>query len=190
VITFFRLAVSLGVGVATLLGATSLASAAPGPATAASATSAQVDAARQASTRRVDAAGDFEAAVNFASLTTRDVGNSKCEFQVQGTLTFRGTVAGTAQGTTTALIDAPCVEALSSAPGTFRDVFRFEGDFVGTVDGVPADGELSYAGVTRPGGSIDANIRLRAGTGTATLHTVTAQLAVGGTYRGVAVTIE
>jgi hypothetical protein len=67
-------------------------------------------------------------------------------------------------------------------------VFRCEGEFDGTVDGVSAVGDLSYAGVTRPGGSIDANIILRTNTARATLHTVTAQVIVGGSYRGLAVT--
>jgi hypothetical protein len=159
-----------------------------GTSAAAAVTMVQPDAARAPAAERVDAAGAFAADVDFSSLVTRDVGNSKCEFQVDGTLTFSGTLEGEASGTTTALIDAPCPEALSNPPGTFRDVFRFEGDFAGTVDGVPATGDLSYAGVTRPGGSIDANIRLRADQAMATLRTVEARIAVGGTYRGVAVT--
>ena len=163
-----------------LLCGTSLATAATHPA----------DAARVAPARHVDASGAFTAAVFFNTLVPRPVGNSKCEFVVQGRLTFSGTLEGVAQGTTTALIDAPCAEALNPANlGAFRDVFRFEGTFSGVVAGVVvADGDLSYAGVTRPGGSIDANIKLRADGAKATLHTVTAQLGVGGTYRGVAVT--
>jgi hypothetical protein len=98
-------------------------------------------------------------------------------------------LVGEAAGTTVALIDAPCAEALSGPPGADKDVFRFEGNFSGTVDGVPVtEGKLSYAGVTRPGGSIDANIALRADDVMATLRTVNAQLGVGGTYSGVAVT--
>ncbi len=154
---------------------------------AATATTHQADAVQVASARQVDAAGAFTALADFSSLVTRDVGNSKCEFLVQGTLTFTGTLEGVASGTTTALIDAPCSEALSNPPGTFRDVFRFEGDFAGTVDSVPATGDLSYAGVTRPGGSIDANIILRADQAKAELRTVDAQIGAGGTYRGVAV---
>lgn len=138
--------------------------------------------------QKSDAAGTFTALVDFPSLVTRDVGTSKCEFRVDGALTFDGTLEGVASGTTTALIDAPCPEALSNPPGTFRDVFRFEGTFTGTVDGVPATGELRYAGVTRPGGAIDANIHLRADQAKVELRTVDAQIGVGGSYRGVAVT--
>jgi hypothetical protein len=160
-----------------LLCGTSLATAATHPA----------DAARVAHARHVDASGAFMAEV--FTLVPRPVGNSKCEFVVQGRLTFSGTLEGVAEGTTTALIDAPCAEALNPANlGAFRDVFRFEGTFSGAVAGVPANGDLSYAGVTRPGGSINANIKLRADGANATRHTVTAQLGVGGTYRGVAVT--
>ena len=84
---------------------------------------------------------------------------------------------------------ATCAEALDpNNLGAFRDVFRFEGTFTGEVAGVDATGNLTYAGVTRPGGSIDANINLRADGAKATLHTVNAQLGVGGTYCGVAVT--
>jgi hypothetical protein len=146
------------------------------------------DAAQVGSARHVDAAGAFTALADFSSLTTWNVGKRTCEFRLQGTLTFTGTLEGVASGTTTALIDAPCAAALSNPPGTFRDVFRFGGDYAGTVDGVPATGDLGYAGVTRPGGSIDATIILRADRAKAVLRTVDAQIGVGGTYRGVAVT--
>jgi len=140
------------------------------------------------STQRLDAAGAYVAAVFFDTLRTRDVGSQKCEFVVQGQLTFTGTLQGVAEGTTTALIHAPCAEATDPRNlGAFRDVFRFEGTFAGTVEGVPTTGDLSYAGVTRPGGAIDATIKLRSDSAKAALHTVTAQLGVGGTYRGVVV---
>ena len=67
-------------------------------------------------------------------------------------------------------------------------MFRFEDTFTGEVAGVDATGNLSYAAVTRSGGSIDATIKLRAVAAQATLHTVNAQPGVGGTYCGVAVT--
>jgi len=147
------------------------------------------DAAQVASAQRVDAGGSFEALVFFDTLVPRPVGNSKCEFRVQGRLIFVGTLNGVAQGTTAALIDATCAEALDpNNLGAFRDVFRFEGTFSGEVAGVDATGNLTYSGVTRRGGSIDANIKLRADGAQATLPTVNAQLGVGGTYRGVAVT--
>ncbi len=131
------------------------------------------------------ASGTFGATVDFESLLAEDVRGNKCEFTVDGTLTFSGTVEGTATGTTTAVIFAPCAEALALPPGSFFDVFRFEGEFTGAVDGTPASGELSYAGVTRVGGGIDATVILDAGTARAVLR-ADAQVAVGGTYTGVA----
>ncbi len=163
----------------------------PGGASVATTGTDQAQQARAGSAQAADADGAFEASVFFDTLTTRDVGKSKCEFVVNGQLTFSGTLEGVAVGTTTALIDAPCAEATNPANlGAFRDVFRFEGTFSGAVDGVAATGDLTYAGVTRPGGSIDANIKLRADRARATLRTVTAQLGTGGTYRGVVVTNE
>ena len=97
----------------------------------------------------------------FGTQITRDVGKRKCEFVVQGQLTLDGTVEGVAEGSTTALIAAPCAEATNPANvGAFRDVFRFPGTFSGSVDGVPATGDLVYAGITRPGGSMSASGRI------------------------------
>jgi hypothetical protein len=175
--------VALAVGALSVSGLLSLGSTAQASVTTHDAASAWTVATGQA-----QASGAFTAVVDFPSLDTRQVGKAKCEFRVEGTLTFTGTLDGEAMGTTRALIDAPCSEALSRAPGTFRDVFRFEGDFVGTVAGVHVEGGLSYAGVTRPGGSIAANIRLRAEGVKAALRTDDAELGRGGTYRGVVVT--
>jgi hypothetical protein len=130
------------------------------------------------------ATGEFAADVDFTSLTATPRANGRhCELVVQGTLSFSGTLSGVAEGTTTALVLAPCNEALAVPPGTFRDGFRFSGVFAGTVDGTAATGELTYAGVTRPGGDIDATIRLRGGSN-AVLRAA-ATVAVGGTYTGV-----
>ena len=130
------------------------------------------------------AAGAFAADVDFTSLTATPRANGRhCELVVKGTLTFSGTLSGVAEGTTTAYVLAPCDAALAVPPGTFRDVFRFSGVFAGTVDGAAATGELTYAGVTRPGGDIGATIRLR-GSASAVLR-AKATVAVGGTYTGV-----
>jgi hypothetical protein len=137
------------------------------------------------STAAVPAAGDFVASVDFHSLQAREVRGDKCEFTVQGALTFSGTVEGTADGTTTAVIFAPCAQALAAPPGTYRDVFAFEGQFTGEVLGDPAAGVLRYAGVTRVGGAIDAGIVLTGDDVRAVLR-ADAQVAVGGSYRGVA----
>ena len=129
--------------------------------------------------------GDFVASVDFASLQVRDVRGDKCEFTVNGTLSFSGPVDGDAVGTTTAVIFAPCESALTSPPGTFFDVFRFEGAFTGEVLGEPTTGTLSYAGLTRVGGGIDATVILDGDDARAVLR-ADAQVAVGGTYSGVA----
>lgn len=131
------------------------------------------------------AAGDFTAGVDFPTLRVREVRGNKCEFTVRGTLTFTGTLTGTAVGTTTAVIFAPCAEATTTPPGTFFDVFRFEGAFIGTVVGSPVTGDLAYAGVTRVGGAITATIILRGDRAKAVLR-ADARVAVGGSYAGVA----
>lgn len=128
------------------------------------------------------AEGYFVASVDFTSLQARDVRGNKCEFTVNGTLTFSGTLEGTANGVTTALIFAPCADALASPPGSYFDVFEFEGHFTGEVLDDPASGPLRYAGVTRVGGEIDALIIL-SGDARALLR-ADAQVAVGGTYHG------
>jgi hypothetical protein len=129
--------------------------------------------------------GDFLASVDFSSLQVRDVRGDKCEFTVNGALSFSGAVDGDAVGTTTAVIFAPCDSALANPPGTFFDVFRFEGAFTGEVLGEPTTGTLSYAGVTRVGGAIDATVILDGNDVRAVLR-AEAQVAVGGTYSGVA----
>lgn len=133
----------------------------------------------------VPAEGAFVASVDFATLQTQDVRGNKCEFTVDGVLSFSGTIEGEATGVTTAVIFATCQEVLASPPGTYFDVFRFEGDFAGEVLGEPVTGELSYAGVTRVGGQVDATVILDGDEARAVART-DGQVAVGGTYRGVA----
>lgn len=131
------------------------------------------------------AEGEFVASVDFSSLQPRDVRGNKCEFTVNGTLSFSESVDGDAVGTTTAVIFAPCSEALASPAGTYMDVFRFEGAFTGEVLGEPADGALNYAGLTRVGGAIDATVILDGDDARAVLR-ADARVAVGGTYTGIA----
>lgn len=138
----------------------------------------------------VPAEGAFTADVTFPPVAVNDVRGNKCELVVNGALTFgsEGTLVGEAVGVTTAVIFAPCKEATDFAnnpPGTFFDVFRFVGDFDGTVAGEPTTGPLTYAGITRVGGHIDALIRLRGDAATAVLR-ADATVAVGGVYDGVA----
>jgi hypothetical protein len=104
---------------------------------------------------------------------------------VNGTLTFAGTLQGTAGGSTTALENAPCTDVAANAPGTFADVFRFIGTFSGTIGGRTTEAAIVYAGRTAPGGEIDA-VMLVTGRDTGVLK-VRATVGVGGTYSGVVV---
>jgi len=133
---------------------------------------------------RVDASGSFTAQIDPASITLAPTSGGNCVLSVDGVLTFSGTLIGTATGSTTALIFASCAQVATTPPGTFADVFRFVGDYVGTVAGQPASGSLTYAGATRAGGNITAGIGLR-GDSSALLR-VDAVVAVGGSYRGIA----
>ena len=72
------------------------------------------------------AAGTFVASVDFGTLEAVPAANgTHYELTVQGVLTFDGTLEGTASGTTTAYVLAPCEEVLATPPGTYRDVFTF-----------------------------------------------------------------
>jgi hypothetical protein len=134
--------------------------------------------------RVLTASGAFTAGLDVTSLRLQPVG-SRCLLTVNGTLTFTGTIRGTATGTTAALEDAPCAAVAVNPPGTFADVFRFTGTFSGTVRGRAADAHLVYAGRTAQGGAIDAGMLFSGGV-TAILR-VSARVAVGGTYEGVVV---
>ena len=132
----------------------------------------------------VVASGTFTAQINPASITLAPAVGGNCVLTVNGVLTFSGTLDGTATGTTTALIFATCDQVATTPPGTFADVFRFVGDYAGTVAGQPASGSLTYAGSARAGGAITALITLR-GDSSALLR-ADAVVAVGGSYRGIA----
>ncbi len=137
--------------------------------------------------QRVDlvrASGTFDVLLALGTLRLQPVGN-RCLLTVNGTLTFSGTLQGTAAATTTAFEDASCEEVTANPPGTFADVFSSSGAFSGTVDGRPVSADLVYAGRTAVGGSIDAIMRFT-GDLTGVLH-VDATLGVGGSYRGVLV---
>lgn len=125
--------------------------------------------------------GDFSVALDFSSLTVTPVGGN-CRLSVQGTLFFTGTLTGQAEGTTSALVFAPCAEVAANPPGTFRDVFRSELSFEGTVNGVPTSADLVYFGNTAVGGEIDALMILSGGPHG--VLEVAATVGVGGSYAG------
>lgn len=128
----------------------------------------------------VAATGDYAAIVDFTTLTLTPTGGN-CLLQVDGQLVFSGTIEGAATGTTTALVLATCAE-VAAAPGTDRDVFTSELEFEGTIDGVPAQGDMLYQGRSLEGGRIEG--RIIASGGVAGVLEVDAQVAVGGSYSG------
>src|SRR5688572_24054513 len=131
--------------------------------------------------RQVEASGNFDALVDFSTLTLTPRGRN-CLLQVNGTLVFTGTITGTASGQTSALVFASCADAATNPPGTFADVFKFEGAFEGSVDGEPAEANLLYMGRVQPGGQIAG--RLVFSNGVAGRLEVEAVVAVGGEYSG------
>ena len=131
--------------------------------------------------RQVDASGQFLAQVDFTSFTFTPRGRN-CLLTVNGQLVFTGTIDGTATGTTSALVFAPCADVMAAPPGTYPDVFRSELEFRGTIDGEPATANLLYMGRVAEGGTIDG--RLIFSNGVAGRLEADAIVAVGGTYHG------
>jgi hypothetical protein len=133
------------------------------------------------SARQVQASGDFDALVDFSTLTLTPRGTN-CLLRVNGQLVFTGTIEGTATGQTTALVFAPCSEVATNPPGTFPDVFKSELAFEGTVDGDRAQANLLYMGRVQPGGQIEG--RLVFSNGVSGVLDADAIVAVGGEYSG------
>jgi hypothetical protein len=131
--------------------------------------------------QRIQASGQFDALVDFTTLTLTPRGRN-CLIQVKGQLVFTGTLEGPAIGQTTALVFAPCPDVAANPPGTFPDVFHSELVFEGLVDGEPAEANVRYMGRSEPGGHITG--RLLLSHGVEGRLEVDAQLAVGGEYDG------
>ena len=129
----------------------------------------------------VEAIGSFDAFVDFSTLSLTARG-SNCLLRVSGTLVFSGTIEGVATGTTSALTFATCDDVIANPPGSFPDVFRSELHFTGSVDGMPAEGDLMYQGRAAPGGAIDAHLIFSRGM--QGVLDVDGQVAVGGSYQG------
>lgn len=134
-----------------------------------------------ASARRIQASGQFNALVDFTTLTLTPRGRN-CLLRVKGQLVFSGTLEGPAVGQTTALVFARCPEVAANPPGTFPDVFHSELVFEGLLDGEPARANVRYMGRAEPGGHIAG--RLLLSRGVQGRLSVDAQVAVGGTYEG------
>jgi hypothetical protein len=132
----------------------------------------------------VAVSGTYDAVVDFSTLRLTPRG-ANCLLQVDGQLVFSGTIEGTATGTTSALVLATCAQVATTPPGTFRDVFKSELEFEGTIDGVPAQASMIYQGRVQEGGVIEGRIILS--NGAAGVLDVDARVAVGGSYTGAVV---
>lgn len=128
-----------------------------------------------------EVSGSFDASADFATATFTPVGRN-CLFGVSGEIALSGDIEGVATGSVAALVFAPCDVVLVNPPGAFRDVFRSELDFVGTVHGTPAEATITYQGRTEVGGAIDGMMILT--DGLAGVLQVDAAVIVGGTYEG------
>lgn len=129
----------------------------------------------------VQASGSFAAIVDFSTLTLTPKGRN-CQLEVDGKAVFTGTIVGTADAHTSALVFASCADVATTPPGTYADVFHSDLVFHGTVDGVSTTATGRYLGRSAPGGRITG--RLVFASGMAGSLDVDAQLAVGGTYDG------
>ncbi len=129
----------------------------------------------------VPAEGTFAVTIDFGTLTLAPVG-ANCALEVEGIVDFAGTLEGIARARTRALLLAPCDQVAVTPPGTFKDVFSSAMEFTGTANGEPALGDITYRGITKVGGDIDATMQLSSGmTGVLKVQAI---VAVGGTYTG------
>ena len=131
--------------------------------------------------RLVRAAGEFTVEIDFSTLRLIPV-KDQCFLEVKGMATFTGTLEGVAPGRTRALVFARCDTIADLPPGVFKDVFRSELEFVGTVKDKPTFFDISYRGVTEAGGEIDAV--MIPSNGVKGVLKVDAIVAVGGSYEG------
>ena len=134
-----------------------------------------------ASSGPVQAAGHFDAIVDFSTVSLTPKGGN-CLLQVKGQIVFSGTIQGTATGQTSALEFGPCSVVAVNPPGTFPDVFKSVATFSGTIAGRPAKSNLLYMGRVQVGGAIDG--RFVFSNGVAGDLKVNAIVAVGGDYSG------
>jgi hypothetical protein len=129
----------------------------------------------------VPASGGFTAAIDFGTMTLTPVG-ANCELQVAGVVEFDGTIRGTGDALTTALVLAPCEDAAGFPPGTFRDVFSSKIQFSGEVDGSPLNADINYHGTVEEGGQIRGIMNFSNGLNGALR--IDGQVATGGAYTG------
>ncbi len=110
----------------------------------------------------ISSSGDFAAKIDFATLSLTPVG-ANCELQVEGVVEFEGTLEGTGNAVTTALVFASCDEFAGAPIGFYRDVFSSDIQFEGTLDGNPVTAGIRYHGTVAPGGDINAVMNFSGG---------------------------
>ncbi|TVR73493.1 MAG: hypothetical protein EA415_07485 [Sphaerobacteraceae bacterium] len=129
----------------------------------------------------ISSSGEFTAAIDESSFSFTPVG-ANCQLVVSGKVTFSGTLQGTGDAVTTALVFAPCSEVGTTPPGTFRDVFSSDIEFKGTLEGTPVTAGIRYHGTVAPGGDINAVMNFSGGLRGSVK--VDGEVAVGGVYNG------
>ena len=127
------------------------------------------------------AEGDFTVGIDFPTLTLTQI-DENCLLEVEGVVTFTGTLEGIASARTRALTSASCVDVASFPPGAFEDVFTSKLEFAGTIDGHPIVADFTYRGETEIGGAIEAVFI--GSDGLRGRLSVDAIVAVGGSYKG------
>ncbi len=130
----------------------------------------------------VRAEGTFTVAIDFPTLTLTPVDDESCLLEVEGVVTFTGTLEGIAPSRTRALAAAPCEFVARNPPGAYEDVFTAALEFAGEVDGRPVVADLTYRGDTAIGGHVDGV--MVASNGLRGRLSVDGIVAAGGTYKG------
>ncbi len=125
--------------------------------------------------------GNFTVEIDFSTLTLAPVGGN-CHLKAEVELVFTGTLEGVANGPIRVLVLAPCGDVSAFPPGTFKDVFRSNLEFMGTLDGEPVIADAKYGGVTDAGGAIKGLMHLS--NGLKGVLNVNAVAAFGGSYQG------
>jgi hypothetical protein len=131
---------------------------------------------------RILASGMFVSVPDFDNAVLTPQGNH-CIVEIDGELTFFGTLEGVATGTSTVRVFADCSEVeLPGSLEAFRNVFRSPGVFDGTVEAEQVRADFLYEGRAEEGGRVAARFHLSGGL-QGVLH-VEGEVARGGTYEG------
>ncbi len=110
----------------------------------------------------ISSSGSFTADIIFDEIELIPVG-ANCQLMVPGVVQFEGTLAGTGNAVTSALVLASCDEFAGAPIGFYRDVFSSDIQFEGTLDGNPVTAGIRYHGTVAPGGDINAVMNFSGG---------------------------